>query len=438
MPNVVKACPSSGLCYSLSIPESTAQAGTGSIYFQIVAPANNVWAAIAQGSQMAGANMFIIYQNAAGTNLTVSPRAGTGEVMPIEDQTAQFELLEGSGIMNGNMVANIRCDNCTTWSGGTLDYQSSSSSWLYAAAPGSPLMSDDPNADIPQHTPYGTFNFATTMAIGGPDENPFLNETITNTTSTNSTTMAATSGFNSLSVNTQNALVDAHAVLCTFAFVALFPLGAYLMRTRKINANRLMIHGTVQLVAYLIFIVGAGIGIYIAVGSQQLVLGHPLIGIGLLAVILMMPVFGYVHHQWYKRLGRRTWMGHLHANLGRFIIILGIANGGFGLKLACADMKAYIAYAAAAGTVGLAYVLMVIYHEFNKGKPQPTTPQKDKVERMDSANGWEQPPATYPQYQPSKITYQPQVRYQSQYQAQPQTQSHGQPQYYQYNYPQRV
>lgn len=58
---------------------------------------------------MAGANMFVIYANAAGTNVTLSPRHGITEVEPLEDPATNVTLLEGSGIANGQMVANVLC-----------------------------------------------------------------------------------------------------------------------------------------------------------------------------------------------------------------------------------------------------------------------------------------------------------------------------------------
>lgn len=60
---------------------------------------------------MAGSNMFVIYSNAAGNNVTLSPRLGKGHVQPKFDSTAQVFLLEGSGIENGVMTANIRCES---------------------------------------------------------------------------------------------------------------------------------------------------------------------------------------------------------------------------------------------------------------------------------------------------------------------------------------
>lgn len=62
---------------------------------------------------MAGANMFVIYSDASGTNVTLSPRHGITEVEPLEDTSTNVTLLEGSGISNGMMVANVLCE-CNT------------------------------------------------------------------------------------------------------------------------------------------------------------------------------------------------------------------------------------------------------------------------------------------------------------------------------------
>lgn len=105
-------CPTStDICYVVNVPESTASnGGEGDLYFQISAPSTMRWIGFGQGSQMAGANMFVIYADEAGTNITLSPRHGISEIEPLLDQTTNVTLLEGSGISNGQMVANILCE----------------------------------------------------------------------------------------------------------------------------------------------------------------------------------------------------------------------------------------------------------------------------------------------------------------------------------------
>jgi hypothetical protein len=58
---------------------------------------------------MAGSNIFMIYTSSGGTNVTLSPRTASGYVMPSLNKNAQVTLLEGSGVSNGVMTANVKC-----------------------------------------------------------------------------------------------------------------------------------------------------------------------------------------------------------------------------------------------------------------------------------------------------------------------------------------
>ena len=62
-----------------------------------------------EGTQMSGSNIFIVYADAEGTNVTLSPRPGANHVQPKFDSSIQAFLLEGSGIADGKITANIRC-----------------------------------------------------------------------------------------------------------------------------------------------------------------------------------------------------------------------------------------------------------------------------------------------------------------------------------------
>ena len=62
---------------------------------------------------MAGSNIFVAYPNADGTNMTISPRTGVGEVEPNFNANSQVTLLSGSGISNGIMTANVKCRFCS-------------------------------------------------------------------------------------------------------------------------------------------------------------------------------------------------------------------------------------------------------------------------------------------------------------------------------------
>jgi hypothetical protein len=97
------------VCFSLSIPDSTVSSNNGDIYLQISGPTTYSWIGVAQGSQMPGANYFIIYTSANGQNVTLSPRLASSRNTPSFNSAAQVTLLEGSGVSGGVMTANIKC-----------------------------------------------------------------------------------------------------------------------------------------------------------------------------------------------------------------------------------------------------------------------------------------------------------------------------------------
>lgn len=59
---------------------------------------------------MAGSNMFVVYASTDGNNVTLSPRSASGYNMPTLNSDTQVELLEGSGVANGIMTANVKCE----------------------------------------------------------------------------------------------------------------------------------------------------------------------------------------------------------------------------------------------------------------------------------------------------------------------------------------
>jgi hypothetical protein len=160
--------------------------------------------------------------------------------------------------------------------------------------------------------------------------------------------------------------------LATIAFVAIFPVGAILVRLASFSGLA-WIHGGLQIFGYLLFIVAAGIGIYIANASDRLDEPHAVIGLLLFAVLFFMPIVGTVHHRMYKKVQRRTFWSYGHIFTGRVGIILGMINGGLGLQLADAGRSSLVAYGVIAGLVGVAYLGTILFGEFRRGKRSSQT-----------------------------------------------------------------
>jgi hypothetical protein len=105
--------PQTGITYAVGIPSSStiSSSSTGPLYFSLTAPTSYEWVGLGIGTDMSGATIFVMYADGTG-NVTLSARdGGAGHVEPQWDSALQkgITLLEGSGIVGGNMVANVRC-----------------------------------------------------------------------------------------------------------------------------------------------------------------------------------------------------------------------------------------------------------------------------------------------------------------------------------------
>lgn len=425
------------------------------MFFQISAPTSYEWVGLGTGSKMSGSHMFILYQSADGTNVTVSPRTASGHSMPQYDSSVQITLLGGSGVNGDQMVANIRCSSCSANS----DVSSSSASWIYAAKSGSPIQSDDQSESISQHNnDYGSFNWDYANAKGGSSANPFAGENAVtsggaasgaattcnpapsqtlasltgsgcptayptefstawpaarptwaascfpgghggpsggswptaapwqnndkrDTTCSGGSSTSGAAGDSSGSnfgnngrdgsfFGRQSTILLTHGILASVAFLVLFPTGGILIRVASFT-GLVWVHAALQIIAYLIYIVAFGLGIWIAVNGGYITQAHPIIGIVLFIILLVQPLAGWLHHRNFKKYGRRTTPSYWHIGIGRIAIILGMVNGGLGLQLARdTSTGRIVAYAVVAGVFGLAYILAICVGERKRKRSQ--------------------------------------------------------------------
>lgn len=309
---------------------------------------------------MSNANIFMVYQDGKG-NVTLSPRHASGEFMPQYDSAIDAELLSGSGVSNGVMTANIRCGNCDSWrGGGNMDFKASSGGFIHARLSGSSLDSTDPQQQIREHSTHGSFDWQFTPAVGGASANPFQDTNIA--VNTTAATASSSSGIN------RKAVLRCHGVLASVAFVLLFPLGGILIRVGNFP-GLIWAHAALQMVAWALFVTAVGLGIYYGNTAGLLHEKHPIIGLVLFVVMIFQPFLGYLHHLRFVKTGGRSLFSHGHIWIGRIAIILGIINGGLGMKLAQVSNTFYIVYSVFAGVFGLAYLASIAYGEMAKKTP---------------------------------------------------------------------
>lgn len=367
--------------------------------------------------------MFVVYTRDS-TNVTLSTRLGTGHVMPQHDSSTQATLLDGSGVSSdGSFVANIRCDNCNSWSGGSMSFTDSSSSWIYAARTGDALDTEDVSASIAQHSSDTSFQLDLTTGTGGNSANPFVSQsegssssaspsgtgTATSSPTGSGTTSTATNGVSnpiasdSSSSNSGSAsssvqdntatLMNAHGLIMTVLFLACFPLFSltlYLPFAQKVR----YVHAPLQILSMILLIVGMSLGIVLGNRMGELDGYHMVIGFIVVAsLVLFQPAMGIYQHLYYHKTGGRSMFGVAHRWLGRSMIILGIVNGGLGWHMS-GTASAYVPYAVVAVIVFLIYISVLIFAWYKSGKPRDAENEKTR-----SDQGYEMSPHREPKHQ---------------------------------------
>ncbi|KAH8810745.1 hypothetical protein F5884DRAFT_875530 [Xylogone sp. PMI_703] len=333
--------------YRVSVPEGTTRSGSGDIFFQMTAPITYQWIGLGIGSRMAGARIFVVYQDGTG-NVTISPRNGVGEVMPLLNSTASVTLLEGSGVTNNTMTANVRY----TADLGTLNFQSTRVPWICSWKSGSPLNNPSQSAVITQHDSFNQFTFDLTAATIASDHNPFV------AADGSPVTAPGSSGSSSgVSAQTIKRFQEAHGIIMASTMVIILPAGALILRI----FGGVWLHASIQVISLAAIIAGFALGVRL-VQDLGLVYSsrHPLFGTFIVFLFVFQPIFGLLHHQQFKKLKMRSYFGHLHIWYGRILIICGIINGGLGLKLAANSPHGIIAYSIVAGAIGLLYIAVMV------------------------------------------------------------------------------
>lgn len=250
-----------------------------------------------------------------------------------------------------------------------MDFSSTSGSWIHAELSGTPLQSDDLNAEIMFHSNQGVFDWPFDAAKGGSDANPFTTAGATATV-TDSSDDSASSSPSGPPANLMMVLI-AHGVMAALAFVIVFPTGGILIRVANFS-GLVWIHAVIQMLGYALWIPAFGMGLWMAIGGGYTTAYHSIIGYVLFALVVFQPVGGLLHHFAFKKTGGRTAWSFGHIFIGRIAVILGIINGGFGLQLAGnAPMGAVIAYGVVGGIFGLAYIASIVFGEHKRRSRSP-------------------------------------------------------------------
>jgi hypothetical protein len=169
-----------------------------------------------------------------------------------------------------------------------------------------------------------------------------------------------------------------HAIVMSLVFVVLMPFVAltlYLPYTKKV----LHMHGPLQILSIILVIVGLALGVRLAKPLRLTAGYHQIIGYAVVAMLFsVQPVLGLLQHLHFRKTGTRSGMGLGHQWLGRTVIILGVVNGGLGMRESgpvgdsWVPTYAPILYGIVATVVLLIYLAVVVGNAMRKRTVRPT------------------------------------------------------------------
>ncbi|KAH6701289.1 integral membrane protein [Leptodontidium sp. MPI-SDFR-AT-0119] len=167
-------------------------------------------------------------------------------------------------------------------------------------------------------------------------------------------------------LNLVPALAKAHGLVMSIAFVVAFPLGALLIQVLK-SKRRVWIHISLQLVGWVLMLTGLATGIRVGKILDRLHSNaHTVLGTVIVVLLLFQPFIGFIHHRRFLATKKRSAWTYAHIWYGRILMLLGIVNGGLGLRLAGNTLVGTITYGAIAGLVSILYCAVLVVSELKR------------------------------------------------------------------------
>ena len=109
-------------------------------------------------------------------------------------------------------------------------------------------------------------------------------------------------------------------------------------------------------------------------------------GTVIVAGLLLQPFLGFIHHWSFRKTQGPTAWTYTHVWYGRILILLGMINGGLGLKLAANSTGGMIAYGVVAGVIGVTYLVVVVGFEWKKAKSGANQASPSEIEERSKQN----------------------------------------------------
>ncbi|KAL2814904.1 hypothetical protein BDW59DRAFT_17481 [Aspergillus cavernicola] len=306
------------------------------------------WTAIGTGSRMAGSLMFIIYGDPFSSeheSPTVSIRTIDGHHQPRllsqgDMGGADLRLLQADWVLVGATgveksqrhwgsiaKAAVVCYSCGQWTGTPISADATAQPWIWAWNDHQEFdaYSNDVHLKVHGYHPgsggWGRFYVDMARSTSKYTSPPSLPPIRHGVSALGASDIPG--GWSWM-----GPIGHIHGLLMSTAFLVLFPVGVFAMRSGSQRA--LQYHWILQLLASVFVLIGMALGL---IRAHSLDSFHHWIGIIVAGCSLIQIVLGWRHHVLFVRIQLRQWASHGHIWLGRAVLLLGWTNVITGLLL---------------------------------------------------------------------------------------------------------
>ncbi|KAL4892966.1 hypothetical protein BDV59DRAFT_193477 [Aspergillus ambiguus] len=152
----------------------------------------------------------------------------------------------------------------------------------------------------------------------------------------------------------------AHGAIMSVVFVVIFPVGAILLRVPR-SEKSASIHIACQVLGVALMIAGLATGVRVGDITGQLHNNaHTILGTVVVVFMLIQPIIGFYHHRQFLSTQMTSSWTYVHVWQGRMFLLIGIINGGLGLRLAANTRVGEIVYGVSAGVFAVGFITVAI------------------------------------------------------------------------------
>lgn len=349
-------------------------ASKSSINYTLVVPQGNQqigWWAVAQGTQMVGANMAINWIN-ADMSVTTSHRSTTAQVMPTEAGVTVQSFSVNSDVSKTSASE-------TVWSWNMpmpANAQANSVSHVFAMSPTSPSSSST-GATLVKHNRHDTgITLDLTKAYTGAAPAGLASATSSNGGDSGETYGSSDSSDGSRELNKTNNLYIAHMVFMIIGWMICFPAGILIARYGRTFFTWFPKHRMINTIGFVAVFIGffLAIGAVASDGGPHFSNTHEKLGLAMFILLFAQIALGALSHSLKQRRNTRI-VGFIHIPFGLILFGLSVYQIHEGFEewdWGPPSYASYIIYAWA-GVMALVYLagFALLPKELRQNREQP-------------------------------------------------------------------